>query len=122
MTTVSCHRATPTHQLTKACLGADLIVSAAGVPGLVNKYLIKPGSILIDVGLNRIRTAAGKNKVVGDMSKDVNEVAGVVTPVPGGVGPCTVACLTVSGQITEFLVLYRMYTVQYIRISRYVNI
>ncbi|XP_023344615.1 bifunctional methylenetetrahydrofolate dehydrogenase/cyclohydrolase, mitochondrial isoform X2 [Eurytemora carolleeae] len=93
MTTVSCHRATPTHQLTRACLGADLIVSAAGVPGLVNKYLIKPGSILIDVGLNRIRTAAGKNIVVGDMTKDVNEVAGVVTPVPGGVGPCTVACL-----------------------------
>jgi methylenetetrahydrofolate dehydrogenase(NAD+)/5,10-methenyltetrahydrofolate cyclohydrolase len=93
MTTVSCHRATPTHQLARACLGADLIVSAAGVPGLLNKYLVKPGAVLIDVGLNRIRTAAGKNVVVGDMNKDVKEVAGVVTPVPGGVGPCTVACL-----------------------------
>jgi len=49
--------------------------------------------VVVDVGLNRITDTTGKNKVVGDAHKNVREVASVVTPVPGGVGPCTVACL-----------------------------
>jgi len=96
MTTVSCHRATAPKQLVKACRRADIIVSAAGVPGLVNPDMVKPGAVLIDVGLNRHRTNDGKDIVIGDMTKDVRKVASVVTPVPGGVGPCTVACLMLN--------------------------
>jgi len=93
MTTVSCHRATPPAQLSSLCRSADLIVSAAGVTGLVDKDMVRPGTVLIDVGLNRHRTPDGKDIVVGDIHKNVQEVDCIVTPVPGGVGPCTVACL-----------------------------
>jgi len=88
MTTTLCHRHTPVSQLNSAVSAADLLVTAAGVPGLVHKNIIKPGAVIIDVGLNRV---AGK--LVGDAHTNVREVASLVTPVPGGVGPCTVACL-----------------------------
>ena len=65
------------------------MVSAAGVPGLLHRNIIKPGAVIVDVGLNRV--AGGK--VTGDCARSVREVAAVVTPVPGGVGPNTVACL-----------------------------
>jgi len=93
MTTTLCHRHTPPAELARVLKTADLIVSAAGVPGIVHKNLLKPGCVVVDVGLNRVTDTSGQNKVVGDAHKNVREVASVVTPVPGGVGPCTVACL-----------------------------
>ena len=65
------------------------MVSAAGVPGLLHSNIIKPGAVIVDVGLNRVEGG----KVTGDCARSVREVAAVVTPVPGGVGPNTVACL-----------------------------
>jgi methylenetetrahydrofolate dehydrogenase (NADP+)/methenyltetrahydrofolate cyclohydrolase len=73
---------------------ADILVATAGVPGLVTADHVKPGSIVIDVGINRVPVSPGsdKTKVVGDVRFDeVREVASVITPVPGGVGPVTVA-------------------------------
>ena len=68
---------------------ADVVVAAVGIPGLVTRDWIKPGATVIDVGINR--TAAG---LVGDVDfAGVSEVAGAITPVPGGVGPMTIACL-----------------------------
>eukprot|EP00088_Acartia_fossae_P026366 TRINITY_DN27183_c0_g1_i2.p1 TRINITY_DN27183_c0_g1~~TRINITY_DN27183_c0_g1_i2.p1 ORF type:complete len:190 (-),score=17.79 TRINITY_DN27183_c0_g1_i2:391-915(-) len=97
MTTAICHRATPTHQLSKVCKTADIIVSAAGVPGLVDSSMVKPGSLLVDVGLNRVKSKQNNNTtrdvVIGDFNKNVSQVECRLTPVPGGVGPCTVACL-----------------------------
>lgn len=75
---------------------ADIIVVAAGVPGLVRAEWIKPGATVIDVGINRIQRA-GKPALVGDVDFDnVRKVAGAITPVPGGVGPMTIACLLVN--------------------------
>lgn len=93
MTTTLCHRHTPPAELARVLEEADVVVSAAGVPGILHKHLVKPGCIVVDVGLNRVIDASGQNKVVGDAHKNVREVASVITPVPGGVGPCTVACL-----------------------------
>lgn len=67
---------------------------AAGVPGLITKEMIKPGACVIDVGITRVKTADGNYRLVGDVDYDgVKEVAGHITPVPGGVGPMTVAML-----------------------------
>jgi len=93
MTSTLCHRYTPFPTLTAACLNADLIVSAAGVPGIVKAGMVKDGAAVVDVGLSRIKNDKGRNVVVGDVEKDVRRVAEVLTPVPGGVGPVTVACL-----------------------------
>ena len=92
ITTTICHRYTPHEELVEAVSKADVVVSAAGVPGLIQKHFVKPGAIVIDVGINRI-IKDGKSKIVGDVDPQVAEVAGFMTPVPGGVGPCTVACL-----------------------------
>ncbi|WP_424930710.1 bifunctional methylenetetrahydrofolate dehydrogenase/methenyltetrahydrofolate cyclohydrolase FolD [Amaricoccus tamworthensis] len=76
---------------------ADIVVVAAGVPGLVRSDWIKPGATVIDVGINRIAApekGEGKTRLVGDVDFDeVRKVAGAITPVPGGVGPMTIACL-----------------------------
>lgn len=73
---------------------ADVLVSAAGVPGLVTADMVKPGAVVIDVGINRIANADGSMRTVGDVDFDgVLEVAGAISPVPGGVGPMTVAML-----------------------------
>jgi len=73
---------------------ADVLVAAAGVPGLIKGDMIKPGAVVIDVGINRIAGADGKSITVGDVAFDeVREVAGWISPVPGGVGPMTVAML-----------------------------
>lgn len=96
LTTTLCHRYTPPEELACAVRRADVVVAAAGVPNLITKDMVKPGACVIDVGINRMGKAAqdGKKvKIVGDVSPDVAEVAGWMTPVPGGVGPCTVACL-----------------------------
>jgi len=73
---------------------ADILVSAAGVPGLITKDVVKKGAVVIDVGINRIAGANGKMRTVGDVDfEGVSSVAGFVSPVPGGVGPMTVAML-----------------------------
>ena len=73
---------------------ADIVVAAVGVPELVKGSWIKPGATVIDVGINRIETDEGKTKLVGDVEfASAVEVAGAITPVPGGVGPMTIACL-----------------------------
>ena len=94
LTTTICHRYTPPERLAAAVRAADVVVTAAGVPNLIKPDIVKPGAVVIDVGINRLAdTSTGKTKLVGDVHPDVTEVAGWMTPVPGGVGPCTVACL-----------------------------
>ncbi|MEO0883667.1 MAG: bifunctional methylenetetrahydrofolate dehydrogenase/methenyltetrahydrofolate cyclohydrolase, partial [Pseudomonadota bacterium] len=79
------------------CREADILVPAVGRPKMVKGDWVKPGSCLIDVGINRIdapEKGAGKTRLVGDADFDAcAEVAGHITPVPGGVGPMTIACL-----------------------------
>ncbi len=74
--------------------GADIVVAAVGRPEMVKRDWIKSGACVIDVGINRVPSDGGKTKLVGDVAfADVAEVAGSITPVPGGVGPMTIACL-----------------------------
>jgi methylenetetrahydrofolate dehydrogenase (NADP+)/methenyltetrahydrofolate cyclohydrolase len=86
-----------TRDLPELCRRADLLVVAVGRPQLVRGDWIKHGATVIDVGINRIAGAGGKSRVVGDVAFDeaVN-VAGALTPVPGGVGPMTIACLLLN--------------------------
>ncbi len=73
---------------------ADLVIAAVGRPELVRGSWIKPGAVVIDVGIQRVTGADGKSQLVGDVAfAEVVEVAAAITPVPGGVGPMTVACL-----------------------------
>lgn len=73
---------------------ADILVAAVGRPGLVTADMVKPGAAVIDVGINRVTAADGTSRLVGDVDYDaVRERAGWITPVPGGVGPLTVAIL-----------------------------
>jgi methylenetetrahydrofolate dehydrogenase (NADP+)/methenyltetrahydrofolate cyclohydrolase len=72
---------------------ADIVVVAAGHPGLVRGDWVKPGAVVIDVGINRIVLADGSTRIVGDACSTELDHAGAITPVPGGVGPMTVACL-----------------------------
>jgi methylenetetrahydrofolate dehydrogenase (NADP+)/methenyltetrahydrofolate cyclohydrolase len=73
---------------------ADLVVAAVGIPEMVKASWIKPGATIIDVGINRVPSENGKTKLVGDVAYDeCAKVAGAITPVPGGVGPMTIACL-----------------------------
>ncbi|PID66083.1 MAG: bifunctional methylenetetrahydrofolate dehydrogenase/methenyltetrahydrofolate cyclohydrolase FolD [Gammaproteobacteria bacterium] len=75
------------------CRGADIVVAAVGRPEMVKKNWIGKGAVVIDVGINRIQRD-GKNKLVGDVDfADVADTAAAITPVPGGVGPMTIACL-----------------------------
>jgi hypothetical protein len=83
--------------LPKLCAQADLVYAAVGKPEMVRGNWLKPGATVIDVGINRIPTAEGKTKLVGDVAfQEALEVAGAITPVPGGVGQMTVACLLVN--------------------------
>jgi methylenetetrahydrofolate dehydrogenase (NADP+)/methenyltetrahydrofolate cyclohydrolase len=83
-----------THDLPAVCREADILVAAVGVPELVKGSWIKPGAVVIDVGVNRIALEDGKTRLVGDVEfASASEVAGAITPVPGGVGPMTIACL-----------------------------
>ncbi len=73
---------------------ADAIISAAGVPNLITADMVKPGAVIIDVGINRIATSENTTKLVGDVDfENVKNVASAITPVPGGVGPMTIAYL-----------------------------
>ncbi|HTH15006.1 MAG TPA: bifunctional methylenetetrahydrofolate dehydrogenase/methenyltetrahydrofolate cyclohydrolase FolD [Magnetospirillum sp.] len=73
---------------------ADIVIAAVGQPEMVRGDWIKPGATVIDVGINRITLPDGKTKLVGDVNfAEAVEVAGAITPVPGGVGPMTIACL-----------------------------
>jgi methylenetetrahydrofolate dehydrogenase (NADP+)/methenyltetrahydrofolate cyclohydrolase len=85
-----------TRDLAGVCRGADLLVAAIGRPEMVRKDWIKPGATVIDVGINRIAGEGGKSRIVGDVAADVRDVAGALTPVPGGVGPMTIACLLLN--------------------------
>uniref|UniRef100_A0A667H7M2 Tetrahydrofolate dehydrogenase/cyclohydrolase NAD(P)-binding domain-containing protein n=1 Tax=Lynx canadensis TaxID=61383 RepID=A0A667H7M2_LYNCA len=89
------HRYTPKEQLKKHTVLADIVVSAAGIPNLITADMIKEGAAVIDVGINRIQDPiTAKPKLVGDVDfEGVRKKAGYITPVPGGVGPMTVAML-----------------------------
>ena len=86
-----------TKDIEALCSTADIIVAAVGRAEMVNREWVKKGAIVVDVGINRIKkTIDGeeKNVLVGDVDfEDVKEIAGGITPVPGGVGPMTIACL-----------------------------
>jgi methylenetetrahydrofolate dehydrogenase (NADP+)/methenyltetrahydrofolate cyclohydrolase len=76
------------------CRGADVLVSGVGKPGLVRGSWIKPRAVVIDVGTTRVPRPEGGYRIVGDVAFDeAVKVAGAITPVPGGVGPMTIACL-----------------------------
>jgi len=83
-----------TRDLAEECRRADILIAAVGQPHLVRGDWIKPGATVIDVGMNRIPAAGGKTRLVGDVDFDAAQgIAGAITPVPGGVGPMTIACL-----------------------------
>ena len=83
--------------LAQLCARADLVYAAVGRPEMVRGDWIKPGATVIDVGINRMPGADGKDRLVGDVAfAEARNVAGAITPVPGGVGQMTVACLLVN--------------------------
>ena len=82
-----------TRDLQSVCRRADILVAAVGRPEMIPGDWVKPGATVIDVGINRIERD-GKAKLVGDVHfESAAKVAGAITPVPGGVGPMTIACL-----------------------------
>jgi methylenetetrahydrofolate dehydrogenase (NADP+)/methenyltetrahydrofolate cyclohydrolase len=86
-----------TRDLPGLCARADLLVAATGRAEMVRGNWIKPGATVIDVGINRVPGEGGKSRIVGDVAyAEALEVAGAVTPVPGGVGPMTIACLLLN--------------------------
>lgn len=85
-TVTICH--SRTEHLAEHTRRADILVAAVGKPGLIKKDMVKPGALVVDVGINRVN-----GKIVGDVMPDVAEVAGWMTPVPGGVGKMTIAML-----------------------------
>jgi methylenetetrahydrofolate dehydrogenase (NADP+)/methenyltetrahydrofolate cyclohydrolase len=83
-----------TRDLPDVVRGADIVVAAAGRPQMVQAAWLKPGCTVIDVGINRIAGEGGNSHLVGDVDfASASQVAGAITPVPGGVGPMTIACL-----------------------------
>ncbi|MDX2259087.1 MAG: bifunctional methylenetetrahydrofolate dehydrogenase/methenyltetrahydrofolate cyclohydrolase FolD [Hyphomicrobiaceae bacterium] len=89
--TIAHSRTRNVHDVVK---GADLIVAAVGIPEFVRGDWVKPGAIVIDVGINRVVGPDGKGRLVGDVNyAEAARVASAITPVPGGVGPMTIACL-----------------------------
>jgi methylenetetrahydrofolate dehydrogenase (NADP+)/methenyltetrahydrofolate cyclohydrolase len=86
-----------TRDLPAVCRRADLLLAAVGRPEMVKADWIKPGATVIDVGINRVPGEGGKSRLVGDVDfAGASQVAGAITPVPGGVGPMTIACLLVN--------------------------
>ena len=86
-----------TLDLSAVCARADLLIAAMGRPEMVRGGWIKPGATVIDVGINRITGERGKPRIVGDVAYgEAMEIAGAITPVPGGVGPMTIACLLLN--------------------------
>jgi len=86
-----------TKDLAAVCRTADIIVAAVGKLEMVRGDWIKPGATVIDVGINPIPSTDGKRRLRGDVNfAEASQVAGAITPVPGGVGPMTIACLMVN--------------------------
>jgi methylenetetrahydrofolate dehydrogenase (NADP+)/methenyltetrahydrofolate cyclohydrolase len=82
------------HDLKTITQNADILIAAVGRPGLITADLVKPGAVVVDVGMNRVTDASGKSRLIGDVDfESTAGVAGFITPVPGGVGPMTVAIL-----------------------------
>ena len=91
-TVTICH--SKTRELPDVCRRADLLIAAIGNPEFVRGHWLKPGATVIDVGINRMAGEGGKSRIVGDVAfAEASSVAGAITPVPGGVGPMTIACL-----------------------------
>ena len=91
-TVTICH--SKTRDLGAMTRQGDILVAAVGKARMIDASMIKPGAIVIDVGINRILKPDGKGKIVGDVDfAEAVKVAGAITPVPGGVGPMTIACL-----------------------------
>ena len=83
-----------TRDLAEECRQADILIAAVGRPQLIKGAWIKPGATVIDVGFSRIEGAGGETRLLGDVEfAEAVKVAGAITPVPGGVGPMTIACL-----------------------------
>jgi methylenetetrahydrofolate dehydrogenase (NADP+)/methenyltetrahydrofolate cyclohydrolase len=83
-----------TRRIDEVCRRADILVAAVGIPQFVKGGWVKPGATVIDVGINRVAGEDGKARIVGDVEySQAAQVAGAITPVPGGVGPMTIACL-----------------------------
>jgi methylenetetrahydrofolate dehydrogenase (NADP+)/methenyltetrahydrofolate cyclohydrolase len=86
-----------TKDLPGVCRGADILVAAVGRPRMIGGDWIRPGATVIDVGINRIDSGEGKTRLVGDVDfETAKNHAGAITPVPGGVGPMTIACLLLN--------------------------
>ena len=85
------------HSKTRAaaavCRRADILIAATGQPGLIKAAWVKPGATVIDAGTSSLRMPQGGSRLVGDVDAEVGAVAGALSPVPGGVGPMTIACL-----------------------------
>ncbi len=91
-TVTQCH--SRTRDIENFCRGADILVAAVGKAEMVKGDWIKKNAVVIDVGINRIEDASGKQELVGDVAFDeAANIASAITPVPGGVGPMTIACL-----------------------------
>lgn len=90
-TVTLCH--TGTRDVAAHTRAADLVVVAAGTPGLLTADMVRPGAVVVDVGITRVVGADGKGRYTGDVAPGVAEVAGAVAPIPGGVGPMTRAML-----------------------------
>jgi methylenetetrahydrofolate dehydrogenase (NADP+) / methenyltetrahydrofolate cyclohydrolase len=90
-TVTLCH--TRTRDLAAHTRTADIVIAAAGVPGLVTADMVKPAAAVLDVGISRQPAADGRSRLVGDVAPEVAEVAGYLAPMPGGVGPMTRAML-----------------------------
>ena len=83
-----------TRDLVEECRQADILIAAVGQPRLIKGAWIKPGATVIDVGFSRIEGAGGEMRLLGDVDfAEAVKIAGAITPVPGGVGPMTIACL-----------------------------
>jgi methylenetetrahydrofolate dehydrogenase (NADP+)/methenyltetrahydrofolate cyclohydrolase len=94
-TVTICH--SKTSDLPTVCGRADLLIAAIGRPEFVRGHWIKPGATVIDVGINRVPGTGGKSRIVGDVAyAEAAQTAGAITPVPGGVGPMTIACLLLN--------------------------
>jgi methylenetetrahydrofolate dehydrogenase (NADP+) / methenyltetrahydrofolate cyclohydrolase len=92
-----------TRDIEAHCRRADILVAAVGRPNFVRKDWVKPGATVVDVGINRVAGSDGKSALVGDVAfEDVRQVAGAITPVPGGVGPMTIACLLANTTTSAF--------------------
>jgi methylenetetrahydrofolate dehydrogenase (NADP+) / methenyltetrahydrofolate cyclohydrolase len=91
-TVTVCH--SKSRDIPAICRRADILIAAVGRPEMIRGDWVKPGATIIDVGINRLATAEGKPRLVGDVRfAEACEIAGAITPVPGGVGPMTIACL-----------------------------